>query len=357
MRTSKLSVVLLIVISASACSNERRVYVTSDAGPNVDSGGGDHDMSSTPFDLGPLFDAGIPDVGPNPDAYFAMDPPPMACLPDGGMGTPVDPPGGTPDCPDDKNREGCRCTNVGETAPCWPGLRVDRDRGICHDGMTTCEAYDEFSGTWGACRGAVLPVEGARIGPNACNCFSAGQWEIDNLAPCFITYSDGVGPGQVHAVSTLAAGGCPADPGGPPPTPVGPWSANRLNVDCQGHFRLCYTLKAGNSMTASPSDCVVARVCVEDWYETSGATQEFPVLPGWPNADSPANQTCAAAFAATGGYGEMSVTGLSIECDPIDDGEGGEYVFNRVQYCPADCADRPTDADCMSCSAGGSGSF
>src|SRR5690606_37632115 len=125
-------------------------------------------------------------------------PPPMECLEGGEPGTPADPPGGTPECPDDKNREGCRCDTVGEEVPCWPGLRVNRERGICQDGVARCEAFDEFSGRWGACVGAVLPDEAATRGPAACQCFSQGRWELDNLSPCFIQYSGG----DVWAVST-----------------------------------------------------------------------------------------------------------------------------------------------------------
>lgn len=348
------SVALTLLVAGCSSSARRPSRGTVDGGGDVDAGMGFD--SGGEFDLGMLMpgDGAMPDVGPNLDAFFAMDPPPMQCLPDGGMGTVAEPPGGTPDCPADKNREGCPCENVGETAPCWPGLRVDRDRGICQDGTTTCQPYDEFWGRWGACTGAILPVEGATIGPNACNCFSAGQWQIDNLSPCFVSYSET----EIHAVSTMSStGACPADPGGPPPVAVGPWSASRLTVDCAGAFHLCYTLKAGRAETASPSDCTVARVCVDTWYETPGATQELPMLPGFPNATSPDNAACARQFALNGGYGEMSVQGTSVECDPIDNGSGGEYVFSRNNYCPADCADRPTDPDCTMCSSGGSGSF
>ncbi len=306
-------------------------------------------------DSGP---GGPPDVGPNPDAFFAMDPPPMVCLEDGGMGPVTDPPGGSPECPDDKNREGCRCDTVGATAACWPGLRVNRGRGICRDGMTTCDPFDEFTGRWGPCRGAVLPVEGATGGASACQCFSQGRWDIDNLSPCFVDY----GARGVYAVSTYITGGggasCPELPSGasPPPAPQAgtDWSTDRLTVDCEGRFELCYTLRAGTVDTASPSDCVVSRVCTGSfWYETRDAVQELPPLPAWTSADS----ACATAFRDSGGYGEMSVLGLSVECDPIDDGSGAEFVFNRVNYCPLRCNTDPTGPGCEGCMMGGSGTF
>jgi len=219
--------------------------------------------------------------------------------------------------------------------------------------MTTCMPFDEFTGRWGPCEGYVLPTPGG-TGRAACNCFSMGQWAIANLSPCFITYS----PGGVYAVSTYQdASGmpqCPSVGSSPPPSPMGPnWSTDTLNVDCQGHFRLCYTLKAGSAMSPSASDCTVAQSCTEDWYDTPGTVQTFPPLPSWVGADP----ACAAQFASTGGYGEMSVVGLSVACDEIDDGSGGAYVFNRVNYCPLSCNTDPTGPGCAGCMSGGSGSF
>lgn len=305
-----------------------------------------------PFDGSSHFpDSGrmIPDVGPNPDAFFADDPPPMECREDGTMGPWPDAPGGTPECPDDKNREGCRCEGVGRTAPCWPGLRANRNRGICMDGVTTCEDFDEFTGRWGPCVGAVLPVEGVELGPQACMCFSQGRWEIANLSPCFVTY----GGGQVYAVSTLMTGQCPTIPATPPPTPPGDWSTSALTVDCEGRFELCYTLKAGDADAASPADCTLAEVCVETWYRERGVRQELPNLGGW----SSSNTTCAQQFRDTGGYGEMSVRGLSVECDEIGGAGGGRYVFNRVNYCPLSCNTMPDAPGCERCMMGGSGTF
>lgn len=305
-------------------------------------------------------DTGPPPVAPNPEAFWADDPPPQLCLPDGGMGPDPEVPGGTPECPDDKNREGCRCDTPGETASCWPGLRVNRNRGICHDGVTTCQAYDEFSGVWGPCEGAVLPVEGVTLGPQACECFSQGRWAIQNLSPCFVDY----GGGAYYAVSTFVGSSgnaqCPTSLSSTPPPAPEPgvaWSGDSLTVDCAGRFNLCYTLRAGDFAAPSSSDCVVARVCTGDvWYPEAGAELVLPDLDGWSSSDS----ACATQFATTGGYGEMSVIGRSIECEEIDDGSGGEYVFNRVNYCPLACStggDVPDGVDCTACMMGGSGSF
>jgi hypothetical protein len=288
----------------------------------------------------------------DPDAYWADDPPPQQCF-DGGLDYPV--PGGTPECPDDKNREGCPCKVSGEKAPCWPGYRKNRNRGVCHDGTTTCIQKGENERAWGPCEGYQLPT--GTEGAAACLCFSAGQWKISNLVPCFVDM--GGGPGSAGAVSTLWNGSqaaCPPLSGNTIVQPSQPWSPNTLRVDCSGHFKLCYTLKAGSAQSPQPSDCVLASVCTEADYPTANVEQAFPDLPSW-LATSPAQTQCAQQFASSGGYGEMTVVGLSVECDEIDDDSGGPKVFNRVQYCPLACAQNPNGPGCENCQAGGSGSF
>ncbi len=291
----------------------------------------------------------------DPDAFWAMDPPPMWCGPDGGAPAPP-PPGGTPDCPDDKNREGCPCTTPGMMAPCWPGLRANRGLGICKDGTTTCIMENEFTKVWGPCVGYVLPEPGATQGAAACKCFSGGQWAIANLSPCFIMYSTG----GTYAVSTYidstGMAQCPQNPGNTPPPMPQPgttWSTDTLKVDCAGHYKLCYTLKAGSAADAGPNDCVVASVCSEADYTMPNMVQPFPDLPAWVGTDP----TCAAQFATSGGYGEMSVIGLSVRCDVVDNGMGAPYVFNKVQYCPLSCNTNPSGPGCMNCMQGGSGMF
>ena len=229
-------------------------------------------------------------------------------------------------------------------------------RGICRDGVAECVARDEFGGQWGPCVGAVLPTPGATRGAAACECFSVGRWAIDNLSPCFVDY----GSGGVYAVSTfVGAGGsamCPTSISGTPPPSPEPgtvWSEDSLNVDCAGQFHLCYTLRAGSAMAPLDTDCVVAETCVDTWYPVAGVDQPLPPLPAWTSSDS----ACARAFRDSGGYGEMSVDGFSIECDDITDGSGERYVFNRVNYCPIRCNTMPTLPECMGCMMGGSGGF
>jgi hypothetical protein len=222
---------------------------------------------------------------------------------------------------------GCECTEVGSTQPCRTGR------------MITCESRGEFGGEWGPCLGS---------------CFSAGRWEIDNLSPCFITYSTGA----THAVSTVIRGGAAACPmvadTPPPPTPAEDWSQNRLTVDCEGQFELCYTLKAGDFESPSPSDCILTEVCVSGWYAVPNVTQELDPLAAWTGSDP----ACAAQFATSGGYGEMSVRGTTIDCETIDDGTGERYVFNRVNYCPLCCnTGECSGAMCDACMMGGSGGF
>lgn len=299
--------------------------------------------------------AGAKDAGIaiDPNAFWANDPPPQWCGPDGGS-TPPQTPGGTPECPDDKNRQGCACPTVGAQAPCWPGLRVNRSLGQCRDGVTTCTSLGELGAAWGPCQGYVLPTAGVTKGAGACRCFSAGQWALTNLSPCFISSNGSV----IGAVSTwvdnTGVSRCPSSVTNPPsPQPGTTFTANTLNVDCAGHFKLCYELKAGTASAPKATDCSVVKVCTEADYTAVGQPQRFPDLPSWTSTST----ACAAQFASTGGYGEMSVVGKSVRCDAIDDGSGAALVFNRVQYCSLSCNTNPTGPGCSGCGQGGSGSF
>jgi hypothetical protein len=284
------------------------------------------------------------------DAFFVNDPPPPMCDQSGHMSA-VQPPGGTPDCPDDKNREGCPCPTKGMTASCWPGKRINRNHGVCKDGTTTCEATVEFGLRWGTCNGYKLPEPAATAGPTACGCFSQGTWKLTNLAPCIFR-----GGATYLYSSKLTADGkidCGANVPEPPPAPPGSWTDDVLNVDCGGQFKLCYTIKAGDVNNPKPDDCVVMQSCQDVWYPQSGVDQKLTDLPSWTSA----NTACAASFDKGGGYGEMSVIGKSVECDAIDDGKGQPYVFHRTDYCPPSCQNMPTDPACKDCQTGGSGMF
>lgn len=303
----------------------------------------------------PVWDGGTPPDAPgiNWDAFFAKDPPPKYCGPGGSK--PPKLPGGTPDCPDDKNREGCPCKKKGETASCWPGLRVNRNRGQCKDGVTTCQLKGELHLSWGPCKGYVLPTAGATFGPAACTCFSQGMWNLANLTFCPLTYPNG----NNYMVSTLVDSSgnpvCPWKymPPEPPTKPSQTWTPSTLKVDCEGEFRLCITLRAGQYAKPSTSDCMVARVCTTKiWYGKKNTTQTLPALPSW----SSNNSACAKKFIDQGGYGEMSVTGQSIECQKINLGNTPR-VFARFGYCPYICATKPSLPQCKICTKGGSGSF
>lgn len=346
MRTSRLTPFSALVLSAllSACATAPNGGVDP-GGDDPDGGGGG------PADL--RFDS---------DAFWAKDPPPMFCGLDGGFPAPKVP-GGTPDCPDDKNREGCPCTvdgkdvAAGTSAPCWPGLRANRNLGICMDGTTTCIA-GEVTNTWSRCEGFILPAEGASAGKEACQCFSAGRWKIDNLVPCFYaqagqpTGSLGVTSSYIKGRDGMGNAITECNPAqNPLVKPAQSWSTNTVKVDCAGRFNLCYALKAGKASDPKPTDCEIVKVCTQGDYLQVDQEQMFPVLPAF-LADSAAQKTCAQKFWATGGYGEMSVDGLSLTCDKV-----GPKVFNRVQYCPGDCKAGDPRAECMNCGAGGSGGF
>ncbi len=287
------------------------------------------------------------------EAFFVNDPPPATCG-DAGV-TPVAP-GGTVDCPDDKNLEGCPCPTEGQSAACWPGYRKNRNRGQCKDGTTTCVKNGEIGLAWGPCNGYVLPDPAATAGAAACLCFSGGTWAIANLEPCFYGASTSSPTGAVSTIPTYDSSGsvtaitCPSPgSGGGVTAPSTPWSHTTLKTDCAGHFRLCYTLKAGDSKNPQPTDCTITSVCAEGDYTTANVVQPWPDLPSWVAPDSASS--CIQQFNATGGYGEMSVVGTSVECNGVN------KVFNRVGYCSSACTQNPSAPGCVGCSSGGSGSF
>jgi hypothetical protein len=304
------------------------------------------------LDAGKMSDArSAREAGPALDAFFINDPAPPMCGPDG-VTTEPKPVDGTPDCPGDKNREGCACSRPGEKAPCWPGQRLNRGKGSCKDGVTTCELNAEFGPSWGSCKGYVLPTEGAGQGPDACRCFSNGKWALNNLVPCVYESDQRI---YLYSSHPDAAGGFACRPVSmsPPPTPAEDWNTSTLSADCGGQFKLCYTMKAGLVGSPKADDCVVMSSCVDIWYAQPGKELALPSLPGWSSSDA----ACSKRFIEVGGYGEMSVLGKSIECDAVDDGHGQPYVFKRASYCPPSCSTTPERLECMDCATGGSGQF
>jgi len=316
----------------------------------ADAGGGqqgmDAGMDADMFGngpVGPTLDASF-----DPDAFFIDDPLPPYCGPDEDHMVEVT---GSLACPSDKNREGCSCATAGEEAACWPGKRLNREHGICKDGTTTCVDTEEFGLRWGPCEGYVLPVEGATEGPDACRCFSSGKWALSNLSPCIFRGTDTwLYSSKLNADGTLNCGTVSEEP---PPMLEGSWSTSSINVDCAGEFTLCFTIKAGDVNNPQDDDCVLMEICNDVVYEQARTDQVLPDLPSWRSLDN----ACAAQFDTVGGYGEMSVLGESIECDEVDDGSGGRYVFHRTNYCPPSCQQTPNVPGCSECRTGGSGEF
>jgi hypothetical protein len=277
------------------------------------------------------------------DAAFeaaAFDPQPSSCDA-GGIPPQV---GGTLECPGDKNLPGCPCPTPGATAPCWTGQRADRGHGNCRDGTTKCSsAGGEL--TWGTCDGEVLPVPGSPSGTKAaCGCFTTGQWQVDNLSPCFLTMTDGLGASTttMYASTPGVPATCPLDSSTGAPAIPQSWSTDTLTVDCAGSYSLCYTLKAGNAKQPQPSDCVIASVCTPPTrYTTPGAPQVFPPLPGW---QAPASASaCIDSFMQSGGYGVMSVQGQSDECAFVS------RDFRIISYCASSCNSPTPPASCATC--------
>jgi hypothetical protein len=175
---------------------------------------------------------------------------------------------------------------------------------------------------------------------------------LSNLVPCIQNSAKGVfiyssHPDDEHGFE------CSAVSGARQAAPVEDWSDSTLEVECAGQFKLCYTMKAGRASQPKPSDCTLMHSCIDVWYGDAGELQELPALPGWAASDA----ACAKRFVDVGGYGEMSVIGLSAECDPVDDGHGAPYVFLRTGYCDSACASTPDADGCRECSSNGSGNF
>lgn len=349
--------VVLLIAGAPACGSDD----SSEFDPNANQGDG------------AAIEAGFdPNKKPDGGDPFANDPLPRYCVidggPDGGAVT------GTPECPSDKNKPGCGCDVLGAMEPCWTGLRANRHNGVCKDGMSTCNQINENAKAWGPCEGQVLPTAGQTKGAAACKCFSLGSWKLANLSPCFIEYNgDKTKPYPVSTVTDGTGSGgrpvgqsdCPTIPqmsAAPPALPGSDWTTDSLKVDCAGHFKVCYQIKAGDIKNPQASDCpIMDKLCVETDYLQENIEQTLPPLPAWTTttANEAAYTTCAAQFRATGGYGEMTVLGQSILCDNVDDGAGGAFVFNRIQYCPSKCEGgmNATDPECVNCKQDGSGEF
>ncbi len=303
----------------------------------------------------PATDFGQTAPPPEEDLY-ANDPPPKWCGPANGE-KPPPMPGGTEQCPLDKNKPGCACDAVGEKVACWTGLRANRGLGVCKDGVTTCTQLSENARGWGPCEGQVLPTKGAASGKAACRCFSEGEWKIDNVVPCTVPYPNG----SSYMVSTVidpktGKAECPdiSPTSAPPPSkPLTAWSATSLNVDCAGHYELCFTIKAGSVNDPKASDCVLTKQCISADYLKAGVVQKLPSLPAWVATDT----ACVQRWRNVGGYSEATVKGVSVRCDAIDDGAGNPYVIARAGYCPEKCSTNPSLPECKACQQGGGGSF
>jgi hypothetical protein len=183
-------------------------------------------------------------------------------------------------------------------------------------------------------------------------CVMHGQWALANLSPCIVASpSPDGGPDLVSAVvSTTFAGGavqCPSDLSVAPSTP---WSSDTVKVDCPGHYRFCFTFKAGSAATPSAADCTIVTACAEDDAPQGGVVQTWAPVESWRAASAPALE-CARRFQDTGGYGEMSVSGQATGCGSVD------RVVNRVSYCPQRCNFNPSASGCETCGAGGNGVF
>jgi hypothetical protein len=341
---------LLGILLLAGCAKEIGDDPPSVGGSASDAGGNEMDAGNPFGNSGDSDRDDIPDeaiardAAVTADAFFINDPPPPYCGPDGEMSS-AEPPGGTPECPDDKNREGCPCPEEGMEADCWPGKRSNRNHGICSDGTTTCNRTDEFGLRWGPCKDYVLPKEGYTNGEEACGCFSNGTWDIENVAPCITAQSVG---DFVYSAKLDGMGGIDCNQENPGPTPYpGNWSNSTLRVDCAGQFTLCFTIKAGDANNRKASDCVLAEKCIDVWYPEEGVEQELEPLAHWASDD----EECGKVFRERSGYGEMTVMGTTVECDSIED-NGDPLLILITDYCPP-----PAPGEEQTCGTGSAGDF
>jgi hypothetical protein len=188
------------------------------------------------------------------------------------------------------------------------------ETGATDGAMNDADAIDGATGDAGA-------------GDAACGCLAHGDWNIDNLSPCFVM--NGATSMVSGAISTVYQGQtamCPIDDTA---APQAPWSTDTFETDCAGHYRLCFSLRAGDAMNPKPTDCLVAVSCAESDYATPDVTQAWPPLPSW--ITTGAETTCAQNMAATGGYGIMTATGTPTGCGAVT------KAIAIFSYCPLSC--------------------
>lgn len=301
------------------------------------------------------------DAGDDPNGdLFKDDPPPNYCGVDAGK--PISKIGGTAECPDDKNKPGCGCSQEGEKAKCWTGLRKNRGLGGCKDGETVCLRKGENDFRWGQCLGQVLPKPNA-TGEAACSCFSVGLWKIENTAPCI--WSDAQGHYAYSTTGPDASGCTEADhlARGVKPT-KGVWSKDTLKTDCTGTFTLVFRVKQGDFNNPKKEDCTLGESSTLVEYREENVEQALPDLPHWNTTDS----ACVKKWEVdtpedkSPGYGEMIVRGgKTALCDVLADeaDPNTEFVFNRVLYCPKICRDAKNAEHpaCKECQLKGQGDF
>lgn len=183
-------------------------------------------------------------------------------------------------------------------------------------------------------------------------CFQTGLWEIDNLEPCILSFTDDAGStvNLAYASTPGTPPTCPIDFNTGTPVVPASWSTDTLTVDCAGSYFLCFTVQAGDPGNPQPSDCVLAKVCTATApYMMPGAPQTFPPLPGWQT--TPAQSDCVEQFEQSGGTGVMSVVGQSDECQLV------ARDFQNFTYCPTSCGSAGAPPSCETCASGGGGSF
>ena len=191
---------------------------------------------------------------------------------------PPPPTPGTPECPDDKKPPRLRMSDAGKTIPCLAGAARKPQLGHLSRRRNHLRARaGELGQNLGSMKDTSCPSPERPPEPMPASVFRRDAGRFDNLVPCFYTLKRS----RHRATSSVIQGGkptCVDEPAAAKPT--SPWSPEHLTVDCVGHWKLCYTLRAGDGKIRS-TDCVVATSCNRRRLPMPTNHQALPQLPAW----------------------------------------------------------------------------
>jgi hypothetical protein len=209
-------------------------------------------------------------------------------------------------------------------------------------GTTTATTTGGATGGGSTGSGSATGTSGGSV---CTTCFLHGDWQVDNLEPCFVTEGD-----AGLAISSAVQGGTATCPTSFDAPPTADWSTDSLTIDCSGTYTLCYAIKAGDPKNQLATDCTIIEDCTQPGQAVANMKAAFPDLPGWLSGSDAGG--CIAQLENSGGYGAMSVRGTADGCGTVarDD-------FQYVTYCPINCNGPNPSPNCATCQGGGGGPF